>query len=233
MFRPRGRKMNTSATAADHDYEHVFLISDELEEVEFRSVDAALEQAAGNACHRFTIFNGGYLRVSSETAGQVSRDYWINLAFLDPQPFRHWSATWSIASGISAVAALIAIALPHGSFGTSPDAYLSAAAWLAVIASLVFLCVVVTRFFGEYFFLSLHGRAPVFQISSNRPDRRQVKAFLDHLRGAAGKARAGQWDSPGSYLRDEMKEHRRLQNAGVLNEAQFQAARRLILRAHD
>ena len=27
------------------------------------------------------------------------------------------------------------------------------AAWLAVIASLVFLCVVVTRFFGEYFFL--------------------------------------------------------------------------------
>lgn len=44
--------------------------------------------------------------------------------------------------------------------------------------------------------------------------------------------RAVRRQTHGSYRRDEMKEHRRLQNAGVLNEKQFQAARGLILRAH-
>jgi hypothetical protein len=224
--------MNTPATAADRDYEHVFLISDELEEVEFRSVDVELEQAADDACHRFTIFNGEYLRVSSETADQGSRDYWINLAFLDPRPARRWSANLSAASGISGVAALIAIALPHRPFAVSASPTVSLAASLALMASLIFLGVALTRYFREFVFLSLHGRAPVFQIVSNRPDRRQVTAFLDHVRAAARNARAGRWHPLGNYLRDEMKEHRRLQNAGVLNEEQFQAARSLILRAH-
>ncbi len=224
--------MKPPATAADSDYEHVFLISDDLEEVELRSVDAELEQAAGDAFHRFMIFNGEYLRILRRTADQVSRDYWINLAFLDPQPVRSWSPAWSAASGISAVAALAAITLHRGPSALSADPYISLAASLAVIASLICLGITVRKYFAEFRFLSIHGRAPVFQISSSRPDRGEVRAFLHHLRGAAEKARAGQWQTRGNYLRDEMKEHRRLQNAGVLNEEQFQAARGLILRAH-
>ena len=226
------RTMKAPATAADGDYEHVFLISDDLEEVELRSVDAELQQAAGDSCHRFTIFNGEYLRILRRTAAQVSRDYWINLAFLDPQPVRSWSPVWSAASGISAVAALAAIGLHREPVALSADPYSSVAASLAVIASLSCLGIAVRKSFGEFRFLSIHGRAPIFQISSNRPDCHEVRAFLLHLRGAAEKARAGQWQTKGDYLRDEMKEHRRLQNAGVLSEEQFQAARGLILRAH-
>jgi hypothetical protein len=70
------------------------------------------------------------------------------------------------------------------------------------------------------------------EISRSRPDRRRPRAFIERLKMAI---RQAQLDGPpvqAHYLRDEMREHRRLLEQGVMQPEKFELAKILILRAH-
>ena len=69
-------------TTANHNYEHVFFYTDDLEEVELTSVEAELEQSLDGVARRLTLFNDTYLRVRSRHPAREPAEYWLNLAFL-------------------------------------------------------------------------------------------------------------------------------------------------------
>jgi len=226
--------MSIASTYSPKAYEYVSLISDELEEVVPATIDAQLEQFESGSSSRFTIFNGRYLGVSRKGVCDEPGGYWINLAFLDPKSARRADRFWSTLAGILALLAAGAMTLstwdPAIAIDPVPELVISALA----AATLVSIAIAIRRYFSRIVFLTRHGRIPVLWLSVTSPDRKRVREFIRCIHAAIDRGTASFADAPrGHYLRDEMKEHRRLHNGGVLNDHQFHIARRLILEAHD
>lgn len=174
------------------DYEHICLTSDEPEEVvppvPRGATVAKLVQGGGRIEQCFAIIERGYLSVRSTSRASETREYWVNLAFLDPTPARPAGfLLWSLAARLAC---------------------------------------------GRLVFCTRHGRVPVLRLMRREPDRGQVKSFLAALEEAVHRAAAARPGSHGRLLRDEMKEHRRLLEAGVLQPHDFEAAKARILHAH-
>ena len=78
---------------------------------------------------------------------------------------------------------------------------------------------------------STHGRAKLLCHAGGPGTLRAFRMFLPrleaHLRIAGARRRAG-----ADHLRDEMREHFRLKEAGALTEAEYEAAKRRILATH-
>jgi hypothetical protein len=225
--------MQPTPSADPREYEHVYLFSEELEDVEPKTIDAELEQRSADSYQRLSIFNGTYLGVRRDDVRKGTQEYWLNLAFLDPKPLRRPARFWSafvVGSGIGIIGVL---GLVNTLFSVPDNSSRPLIVPLMAIATLVSLIVAVVRFLGTFAFFTQHGRIPVLFMSSDKPNRRQVRLFIKHLGEAARRARACRTPVRGHYLRDEMKEHRRLQEDGVLEAGQFETARALILKAHD
>lgn len=207
------------------DYEHICLTSEEPDEpvpaMARGAISAELAQSRGRVGSRFAIFNRSYLGVRTASASARAQEYCLKLAFLDPVPARPaGSPWWSVAAAL----ALLSSGLVLG--GWVPASY------AALAAALLSLGLAVHRSFDRLIFYTRHGRVPVLQLLHHRPDRRQVKAFVGALQSAIREAAAEHSGVRSRLLRDEMKEHRRLLEAGVLQPQDFEAAQGRILRAH-
>ena len=217
-----------SVSAAE--YEHVYLASEELEDVQPTTTQAELEQSGSRQRKRVVIFNGTYLGVHASGTTAGPRSYWLNLAFLDPKPVMQPDRVWL---GVAAGGAVLSIAAGL----TYVVAQLSGAWALALlplpVLTVLSLGIALYRSFHTLVYFTLHGRVPVLRLIRGRPDKRRFKAFLDELRRAVGRALVKRGGTRRDYLRDEMKEHRRLLKQGVLAAPQFEVAQALILRAHD
>lgn len=215
--------MHATVTAPAGAYEYVYLVSDELEEVEPATVQAELEQSGGPLHRRVTIFNDTYLGVHIRMPGMPARWYWLNLAFLDPVPARPPDTPSLVTAACAALLAPAGLVLPGRGLAVS----------LLLAIALAFLGRAVYRGFGTLVFRTRHGRAPVLRLSRALPDRRRVRAFVCEMARAVQRGRAECGGDRGDYLRDEMKEHRRLVEQGALGPREFQRARALILAAHE
>ncbi len=224
--------MATMTPIPEGEYEHVCLSSDEMEQVELQTVNAALEQEFDGGRLQLAIFNNSYLRILRADSHATPADYWVNLAFVDPVPVRQADKLSSVVTLVAVAATCVLWAIPRLPMDISVAWWWPPAMILALAATLISVALAASRYLGTYALLTAHGRAPVLRLASARPDRRRVRNFFDALKGAAQRARTDGPADRGHRLRDEMKEHRRLHGEGVLGDDQFQAARALILRAH-
>ena len=80
--------------------------------------------------------------------------------------------------------------------------------------------------------LSVHGRAVLAEITGNVGISRATGDFVAEIGRRTADARAQQRQSKQQFLRDELREHRRLFEDGVLGEAAYEAGKRRILQAH-
>ena len=211
------------------EYEHVYLVSDELEDVEPTTFQAELEQPDRHQLKRVVIFNGTYVAVHVSGARANPSSYWLNLAFLDPKPVWHTDRIWM---GVSAGAAMLSLAAGLANTFVHLSPAWALALTLLPAATFLSLGIALYRSFGTLVYCTRHGRAPVLRLTRSRPDRLCLKAFLDELQGAVRRALAERSGVRGDYLRDEMKEHRRLLEQGVLGAQQYEIAQALILRAY-
>jgi len=80
---------------------------------------------------------------------------------------------------------------------------------------------------------SLHGQAKLLELTGSLGTLRSLRSFTRklgaHVRIAAGARR----DSKAAHLRDEMREHHRLREAGILSDWQYEESKRLILAHHS
>lgn len=216
-------------------HEHVYLVADDpdmFEDVEPTSIDAELTQSGGGRRQNTAIFNGTYLEVRTRPKRGDEQWYWLNLAFVDPQPVRRperlrLSASAACALPTAAVVLLLLLAdLPTATVWTRVLP-------LALLALLAGLGLALFAYFDERVYCTRHGRARVLRLVGRGSDRRRLRAFVQRLESATGQGRGRYTDAtPGLYLRDEMREHRRLLEHGVLTPEQFERARAEILRAH-
>jgi hypothetical protein len=214
--------------------EHICLASDEVEEpaeLVPTTMEAVLDQNCGKHRRRLVLFNGSYLAVSASGPHSKASEYNLKLAFVDIAPVRHVARLhWAIFAATAVPVAVLLAAQFMAGIASSPG-WLAAGA-LLLTAALWSLAVALHRYFDRLIFLTRHGRVPVVEISRSRPERRRTRTFIDKLRKAIRQAQLNSPPVHGHYLRDEMREHRRLFEQGVTSPEQFERAKVLILRAH-
>ena len=164
------------------------------------------------------------------------REYVLDLRFVDPAlqlsrhiPWRSIAATALLVSASAASLWFVATSQapwPWGQHG-----------WLAACAVLLGLtaCAVIVCWYRTTLSLVVqtqHGRARVLELTGRLGTFNQIRRFA--LKLAAHSQLAAERRRPKTeQLRNEMREHRRLKEAGVLAEKDYEAAKSRILAAYD
>lgn len=217
------------------DYEHVCLSTDEPEEPQpnFKptAVAQVLEQTTPRRARRLTIFDRSFLGVQTGTPSAPQQQYWLRLAFLDPRPSRMVSRTWWVVSGALALLSAVLLMLAwHQGVNPQPGSVIAVAA--SILATVLSVIIALRRSVDRLVFLTRYGRVPVLELDRRRPDRRSVQRFVAALEQTIRRSAAERPGPRTQRLRDEMREHRRLFEAGVLGQVDFEEAKARILRAH-
>jgi hypothetical protein len=158
-------------------------------------------------------------------------EYVLDLRFVDPSVrlSRHIATRWLVAT---LVLAALAVAIGFGVKGSA-----AAGSWVVacLIASTLsvgagFVCAYRTTETVALF--SIHGRAKLLEHTGMLGLGRALRPFLVKLSAHVRIAIAARRGSKALHLRDEMREHARLHEAGVLSKPEYEAGKVRILAKH-
>lgn len=180
---------------------------------------------------RLEIIDYVYLVVRVQRSESVTAEYVLDLRFVDPsvRTSRHVATWWLVATLVLAALAVAIGLRMQDSAGTGNWllACLSASG-LAVAAGIV--CAFRTTETLALF--SIHGRARLLEYTGALGLRRALRPFLFKLSAHLRIAKTARRSSKARHLRDEMREHARLHETGVLSKPEYEAGKGRILAAH-
>jgi hypothetical protein len=183
---------------------------------------------------RLEIIDYFYLAVRvqrAQSAQAVIAEYVLDLRFVDPsvRMSRHIATRWLVATLVLAGLAVAIGLRVQGS--AAPGNWLVAcliASTLAIGAG--FVCAYRTTETLAVF--SIHGRARLLEYTGMLGLGRALRPFLIKLSAHVRIAIAARRRSKALHLRDEMREHARLHETGVLSKPEYEAGKVRILAAH-
>lgn len=171
-----------------------------------------------------------YLVVRSYRFRAVAAEYVLDLRFADSSvaSSRHIASKWLlVAASLVAIAGAMASQVE----GSALEWLMACgtAAGLAVAAALVGLW----RTRETVAMYSVHGRAKLFEFTGGLGAKRAFKPFTTRLAAHIKFATAARRPMRAEHLRDEMREHFRLRESGVLSAEEYEASKTRILAEHS
>jgi hypothetical protein len=161
------------------------------------------------------------------------RQYEVDLRFANPKPLRVRSISWFWLS-LAACLALLASGGLWSAWGdasrwSSPVFLTSLVTLLAAGgATILFL----RRTVEALEFVSVHGGATLVSVVGGIGSARAGKRFFIELIRSINAAKTERPQELPQFLRDEMREHHRLRELGVLSEQQYEESKARILASH-
>ena len=219
--------------------EHILLESDErtVPELRFaRKIHSRLQlnSTVRRRATELALIDYYYLSVQTRRPGRPMSKYVLDLRFADPQLrlSKHIAWRWMMAS---AVLSTLAAGVASWIFASSSPWWQHD--WLPVLGTLSALALG-AGFVGFYrttmtlSVFSVNGQARLLELTGGvgtfRAIRRFDKALTAHVRASIRARRR----SRAEHLRDEMREHLRLKEAGVLSQEEYEISKRRILARH-
>jgi len=181
-----------------------------------------------------TILEGHFVGVRCRRPGRPPGNYEVDLRFANAEPVRVHRIPWRWLAAAVAVAMLGAgaIAWSWRSGPAVPD-LIFVAGLLASVAGLLVLIETARRATTSLEIRSLHGDIPLAGTTAGLGQLRVDTAFLAELRRHTDAARLARPQARHAFLCDEMREHHRLRELGVLSDAEYEAGKRRVLAAHS
>jgi hypothetical protein len=173
-----------------------------------------------------------YLVVRSFRARAVAAEYVLDLRFADAAVglSRHFATRWFLAALVFvALAGAIAFRITGSAASTG---WLVACGIVSAIA-LAAAIVCIYRTTETISIYSVHGRARLFEFTSGLGAKRRFKPFTSKLGAHIQLALAARRPVRAEHLRDEMREHFRLRENGVLSPEEYEASKARILAEHS
>jgi hypothetical protein len=162
------------------------------------------------------------------------RHFAIDLRFVDDGPRPQWRIGWRWWLAAAVLAGLAGSWFALEAIVTAPSWRrfgLQASIVLATAAACALL-VGVYRTRETLELRSAHGNALLGDVTVGRGCAREVRSFVAELTRRVEAARSATPRTRQQFLRDEMREHNRLWNDGVLTDAEYESSKRRILAAH-
>jgi hypothetical protein len=161
------------------------------------------------------------------------RKYEVDLRFANPKPVRVRSICWFWLT----LAASLALLASGGIWSTWSDAgrwsspiFLTALVTLLAAGGAAFLFL--RRTVESLDFVSVHGGVTLLSVVGGIGSARAGKRFFIELIKSINVAKAERRQDRAQFLRDEMREHHRLRELGVLSEQQYEQSKARILASH-
>jgi hypothetical protein len=180
-----------------------------------------------------SILEDHFITVRTVRPDAEPRKYEVDLRFANPKPVRVRSVSWFWFTLASCMALLAA----GGLLGTWADAGrwsspIFLAALVTLIASGGATIMFLRRTVESLEFVSMHGGATLVSVVGGIGSARAGKRFFIELIKSINAAKAARAQERPQLLRDEMREHHRLRELGVLTEQQYQQSKARILASH-
>jgi hypothetical protein len=175
-----------------------------------------------------------YLSVRIWRGRAPAIEYVLDLRFAAPSVIRYRHLPWkwmtaALAFGALAAAALWWISIPAVPWRRS-ELWVVAAALLVSTAGATLVSAYRTT--ETLCLLSVHGRADLLKLTGGLGTFRSVRTFTRKLEAHIDLAGAARRSSRAQHLRDEMREHFRLHEAGVLSNEAYDESKKRILAGH-
>lgn len=177
-----------------------------------------------------------FLFVRISRARAPASEYVLDLRFADPELHRSRHVAWRWIGITLAMAGVFSLAVWWELRSSSPD-------WwhperLAIYASVFALTaaaalVSLYRTTESWALHSIHGKAALLECTGGLGTLRSIRPFAAKLAAHVRIAIAARRPSRNEHLRDEMREHFRLKEAGVLSEEVYEASKIRILGTHS
>ena len=174
-------------------------------------------------------------RLAVHDKGRVGRRYVVDLRFIAETPLTSRTVAWNcwLATLATATAAGLGAWLASAQ-RAHPEAWSAWVVTLGLTATALLLgAAAVYRTYETTLLYSVHGRVALARLTGGLGSARQAMAFQAELVRGIAAARAAIAQSRQAFLRDELREHRRLFEDGVLTTEAYEAGKRRILQAHD
>ena len=206
------------------------LFSDK-EKIPIEHVNFEFEQASKlhGLYRKITIFNDTHCHQSVKNKHQRKYKYRIDIAFLDPRPFRTRVVAWNwlIAGGVLIV---LAMALPLlGLVSTSSINALGLLLCL-VIAGVLCLLAFFFKTRDKVYFRSEFGKIRLIELINNNPDREQFRSFINKLVMQIKRCKTAKRLNQSRLLAHELRELRRLRDETIIPNMSYEKAKQLIFR---
>jgi hypothetical protein len=222
------------------DTEHILLESDDREVPELRAarkVHAHLlfRSRLRNRTLQLDIIDYYYLSARMWRARSLVSEYVLDLRFIDPSLRLSRHIAWRWMTATLALATLVAVGVWRIHLSSAPWWQHD---WLPLCATMLGLtvCTGLTCLYRTTETLALysvHGQARFLEFTGGLGMLRVIRPFIVKLAAHIRVAIAARRSSRAEHLRDEMREHFRLKQAGVLPTEEYEASKRRILARHD
>jgi hypothetical protein len=195
----------------------------------------ALKSALRGCETELSLLEDHFVAVRCVRPDSLPKKYDVDLRFVHPRPVRSREISWTwliVTVGLVALAA--------GTIATQWS--ISPQPWLlpGVLAALVTLLVsaltgilFVRRTTESLEFRSIHGHATLLSVTGGIGSARDGKRFFVALMKDINTAKAARPQEKPQFLRDEMREHHRLRELGVLSEEEYEQSKARILAEHS
>lgn len=220
--------------------EHIVLESDvrELPRLQSpRRVHASMQCRSRLRRQRLTlsIIDYYYLAVVVAQSEAAATEYLLDLRFIDPSfaltRSIPWRCVWAALALTTAAAAASALWYATDSALRARHVLALVSAALIAATVLAYLAVAV-RLIETVVVYSLHGRAAVLEYRGGAGTLRRLRPFMRKLAAHVRLAAAARRTTRAEHLRDELREHYRLKQDGVLPAETYDASKARILAQH-
>lgn len=183
---------------------------------------------------KLSIIDYYYLGVCIVQGAAAPQEYVLDLRFVDPRFALTRRIPWRcIRAALALTAAAAAAAMWFAAETQLRPRHIAAlmSAALFAGAALAYLAVA-ARFVETITLHSLHGRAAVLEYRGGVGTLRRARPFLRTLAAHVRLAAAARRSTMAEHLRDELREHYRLKEVGVLAGDSYDASKARILARH-
>jgi hypothetical protein len=159
--------------------------------------------------------------------------YEVDLRFANPKPVRVRTISWfwlALAASLTLLATGgIWASWSEAARWTSPIFLTALVTLLAATGAMILF---LRRTVESLEFVSLHGGATLISVVGGIGSARSGKQFFIELIKSINAAKAERPQERPQFLRDEMREHHRLRELGVISEQQYEQGKARILASH-
>lgn len=178
---------------------------------------------------KLTIFNDTHCYQSVKIKHQRKYKYRIDIAYLDPRPFRHRVIAWKwLYLSLALLGIDIVLAL-SGMLDTSSVNFLGLFIGLLVVSAMSLLAFLY-KSRDQVYFRSQYGHIKLIDLTNKNPDSDQFKSFLNKFVMQIKKSKTAKGFNQNKFLARELQELRRLKDETMIPEESYEKAKQLIFR---